>query len=107
MFDWVKARKAQHAWQSKGAIGKLHNIVVFIRKSVQRREAFKRINFGDDKIDSKLSVIALWQFSSLQDQPGNVKVGVMGQVRVMGQLQILLGTTRRKLFPNKICGLDL
>ena len=45
-------RAAQIEWRRKGALGKLHNIVVFIRISPQRREAFKRI-MVDDMSDSK------------------------------------------------------
>lgn len=52
-FDSVAAVKAQRAWRSKGAIGKLYNIVAFIRGSPQRREAFKKIRVGDESIDSK------------------------------------------------------
>lgn len=35
-------KKAQAEWRKKGPIGKLHNIVIYIRASAQRREAFKR-----------------------------------------------------------------
>ena len=33
---------AREEWRKKGAVGKLHNIVVFIRASVQRQEEFRR-----------------------------------------------------------------
>ena len=36
-------RAAQNEWRKRGALGKLHNIVAFIRVSPQRREAFKKI----------------------------------------------------------------
>lgn len=51
-MDSVAMREAQAAWQTKGPIGKLHNTVVFIRSSTQRREAFLRVVVGDDS-DSK------------------------------------------------------
>jgi hypothetical protein len=37
------------AWRKRGPIGKLHNIVVFIRRSPQRREAFLRVAQADDE----------------------------------------------------------
>jgi hypothetical protein len=46
-------RKAQEAWRKKGPVGKLHNIVVAIRQTPQRREKWKSYLTGDDKIDSK------------------------------------------------------
>ena len=46
-WDAPAMRTAQDAWRKKGAIGKIHNIVVFIRISPQRREAFKKIHVGD------------------------------------------------------------
>ena len=33
---------AQEEWRKKGTVGKLHDIVVFIRASVQRQEEFRR-----------------------------------------------------------------
>lgn len=39
------------AWRKHGPIGKLHNIVVFIRRSPQRREAFKRL--ADDSHEAR------------------------------------------------------
>ena len=53
-FDSKAMRDAQAAWRRKGAVGKFHNIVIFIRSSPQRREAFKRCVVGDSLIDSKL-----------------------------------------------------
>lgn len=41
-FDSDLMRRAQEEWREKGAIGRFHNVVVFIRSSPQRREAFKR-----------------------------------------------------------------
>lgn len=34
-------RNAQAAWRKRGPVGKLHNIIVFIRSSSQRKESFK------------------------------------------------------------------
>jgi hypothetical protein len=51
-----KMKKAQQAWRLKGPIGKLHNIIVFIRSSPQRREAFKKCVIGDERVDG-LNVI--------------------------------------------------
>jgi hypothetical protein len=45
-------RKAQAEWRKRGPIGKLHNIIVFIRASSQRKEAFKR-NVVGGKVDGK------------------------------------------------------
>jgi len=52
-FDSVAAKRAQEVWRAKGPIGKLNNLVVSIRASAQRSEAFRKIQIGDDKIDSK------------------------------------------------------
>ena len=46
-WDAPAMRTAQDAWRKKGALGKVHNIVVFIRISPQRREAFRKITVGD------------------------------------------------------------
>jgi len=43
------------AWRRKGAIGKLHNIVVFIRASTQRKELFKNISLATiEEVDGLL-----------------------------------------------------
>lgn len=43
------------AWRKKGAIGKLHNIVVFIRASTQRKELFKNISLATiEEVDGLL-----------------------------------------------------
>ena len=48
-FDSDSMQQAQAEWRQRGAIGKFHNIVVFIRSSSQRREAFRRcLPAGDD-----------------------------------------------------------
>ena len=49
-------REAQAAWHKKGLVGKLHNVVVFVRSSTLRREAFLRVVVGDDS-DGKLILI--------------------------------------------------
>lgn len=46
-WDAPAMRTAQDAWRKKGALGKIHNIVVYIRISPQRREAFRKITVGD------------------------------------------------------------
>jgi hypothetical protein len=54
---WTKKKsvmeKAQDAWRRKGAVGKLHNIVAFIRGSIQRTEAFRKTSVNDNTIDGK------------------------------------------------------
>lgn len=40
-FDETAVRDAQTAWKTKGAHGKLHNIIAFIRKSSKRKEEFR------------------------------------------------------------------
>jgi hypothetical protein len=51
-WDSQAMRTAQNEWRKRGALGKIHNIIVFIRISSQRREAFKKITvdeIGDGK----------------------------------------------------------
>ena len=57
-FDSKTMKDAQAAWRKKGPIGRFHNVVVFIRSSPQRREAFKRCVVGDNLIDSKLPIFS-------------------------------------------------
>ena len=45
--DSPAMRAAQNEWRKRGALGKLHNVVVFIRVSPQRREAFKKITVDE------------------------------------------------------------
>lgn len=45
--------RAQEAWRCKGPVGKLHNVVAYIRGSVQRTEAFRKIATGDELVDGK------------------------------------------------------
>lgn len=52
-IDSKVMKDAQDAWRRFGALGKLHNIIRFIRASPQRREAFKASVVGDSDIDSK------------------------------------------------------
>jgi hypothetical protein len=52
-MDSKVMKDAQLAWRRKGPIGKLHNLIVFIRRLPQRREAFMRVRVGDALIDSK------------------------------------------------------
>jgi hypothetical protein len=46
-------------WRKLGPIGKLHNIVTYIRKTPQRREAFMDISKNDEAVEAKeLQVVA-------------------------------------------------
>jgi hypothetical protein len=63
--------KAQKAWREKGSIGKLHNLIVNIRMSPQRREIFRECKIGDSDIDNLLPILynsTRWNstFKSLQ-----------------------------------------
>jgi hAT family C-terminal dimerisation region len=51
-YNSKKMQDAQIAWRKWGPIGKLHNIIVFIRFSTQRREAFRDIMTDTKDIDS-------------------------------------------------------
>lgn len=44
---------AQVAWRTKGALGKLHNLIIYIRSSPQRKEAFRQCMVDDIEVDSK------------------------------------------------------
>ena len=59
--DSPAMRAAQNEWRKRGALGKLHNVVVFIRVSPQRREAFKKITV-DELSDRKFILpLKVWQ----------------------------------------------
>jgi hypothetical protein len=45
-IDSQAMRTAQNEWRKRGALGKVHNIVIFIRCSPQRREAFRKYLAG-------------------------------------------------------------
>jgi hypothetical protein len=47
----TKMKKAQELWRKRGPIGKFHNLVVYIRSSSQRREAFKQCLVGGSNDD--------------------------------------------------------
>jgi hypothetical protein len=53
-LDSERMRTAQIAWRKKGPLGKLHNIVIFIRSSSIRKEAFRKAIVGDKKIDDQM-----------------------------------------------------
>ena len=53
-LDAQVMRDAQKAWRQRGTVGKLHNVIIFIRSSPQRREAFKKVQISDSTVDSKL-----------------------------------------------------
>jgi hypothetical protein len=54
---WKKSKVAlevaQEAWRRKGPVGKLHNIISFIRGSVQRTEQFRKTAVDDKDVDGK------------------------------------------------------
>ena len=56
-WDSQAMRNAQTEWRKKGPLGKIHNIVVFIRISTIRKEALRRITV-DDLSDSKCPSIS-------------------------------------------------
>ena len=49
-FDWESARAL---WREQGSLGKLHNLVKFIRSSSQRKEEFRGIRTGGLNTDGK------------------------------------------------------
>jgi hypothetical protein len=54
-----RLRAAQREWRKKGPIGKLLNLMVFIRASPPRRESFKRKMTGDARIDGMCHFLLL------------------------------------------------
>ena len=52
-YDSVEMRRVLVEWRKKGPIGKLHNLIVNIRSSPQKREEFKRILTGVNSVDGK------------------------------------------------------
>lgn len=54
-IESAAARSAQVEWRKKGAVGKLHNLVIYIRSSSLRREAWKRKRVDSAEIDGELS----------------------------------------------------
>ena len=44
--DSDATKLAQQEWRKKGPVGKLHNVIVFIRASAQRREEFMRVKIN-------------------------------------------------------------
>jgi hypothetical protein len=55
-FDSKTMKEAQAAWRKKGAIGRFHNLTVFIRSSPQRREAFRACVVGDRLINNLMVI---------------------------------------------------
>ena len=47
--------QAQDEWRRQGPVGKVHNVVTYIRRSIGRREEFARCQTGDKRIDGKLT----------------------------------------------------
>ena len=52
-FDLVALQTAQQVWRKQGPLGKLHNLVVFVRSSATRQEEFAAIKIGDASVDGK------------------------------------------------------
>ena len=52
-IESAAARSAQNEWRKKGPVGKLHNLVVYIRSSTPRREVWRRKRVDNADIDSK------------------------------------------------------
>jgi len=52
-FDLVALQTAQQVWRKQGPLGKLHNLVVFVRSSATRQEEFAAIKIGDAIVDGK------------------------------------------------------
>ncbi len=55
-YNSTEMRRVLEEWRKKGPIGKLHNIIVNIRSSPQKREEFKRILTGTVAVDGKVSL---------------------------------------------------
>jgi hypothetical protein len=52
-FEVERLRAAQAIWRTQGAIGRLHNIVSYIRRSSTKKEEFRKINIDDLTVDGK------------------------------------------------------
>ena len=74
-------QKAQEVWRSKGAIGKLHNLVKAIRYGPQRMESFKKVQIGETGIDSK---------SYIDGVGGRYKIATFLKVLICPQMQASL-----------------
>ena len=46
-------------WRKRGSIGKLHNIVVWIRRTLQRRDSFMELSRDHEPMKSQLSTLLL------------------------------------------------
>lgn len=53
-FDWESARAL---WRDQGPLGKLHNLIKFIRSSSQRKEEFRSIRTGDLSTDELMVLL--------------------------------------------------
>jgi hypothetical protein len=51
-FDTTNLEAAQRIWRKQGPLGKLHNLVVFIKSSATRQEEFKGIRISDASVDN-------------------------------------------------------
>lgn len=52
-MESAAACAAQLEWRKRGPVGKLHNLVVYIRSSTPRREAWRRKRVDNADIDGK------------------------------------------------------
>jgi hypothetical protein len=50
-------KEAQKAWRNQGAIRKLHNLIIFVRGSPQRREVFKRKLVGNSEVNNLMPIL--------------------------------------------------
>ena len=60
-------KQAQDEWRRQGPVGKVHNIVAYIKRSTGRREEFKRCQTGNKRVDGKLievEVVNLIKFTT-------------------------------------------
>lgn len=46
-------RQQEATWLRRGPMGKLHNIIVWIRRSSKRKEEFREIRLGDHSVDGE------------------------------------------------------
>lgn len=77
-----RERALQH-WRRKGPVGKLHNIVKFIRASEQRMEAFRKAGIGNETA-GELEIFSI-------SEPSGVELGLMenNAVRLNSTLQMV------------------
>ena len=72
-YDSVEMRRVLVEWRKKGPIGKLHNLIVNIRSSPQKREEFKRILTGTNSVDGKPNLLPPIRFAPQILSPRSLK----------------------------------